>query len=238
MKCKSYVFILICLFFLSSVFAEEKITRTDITNISIETWIADNDSMCKVYFKTENMEGDSYFERTINSSDNNITDKEFIIRKVENLDCNLTSESMLMNYFNECETDNGNKSCRDAYTNCEVDKRVFQNISEVYGASYNNYVSCLDNKNYLEREFSNCSSTVASETEKRQNAETSRIWAFIGGIAIMFIIYNVKSKFGGRTREERELGRYGKTGGVYDYVKDLLNKGPRQEEKKEPLRTG
>lgn len=217
-----YFLILIFLVILSSnalALTEDKILRTDITNITVKTWFGNNESICSVYFKTENMEGDDYYEKTINSSKKNITEDTFIVRVVKSFSCNLTSEKMMIDFFNECETDVGNKSCKEAYLNCNSNINYYKNLSFYYPE----YVSCLQYKSIADWNSYNCTQSLVLTSKERDDAKSQQIMYAIVPSAIILLLWGAKSRFG-RTREDRQMGTKMTVSDGTKYLKDLLNR--------------
>lgn len=222
---KIILFFLIFLF-LSSAYAEaeEQIVKTNITDISINTWFQDNESFYRIYFNTENKDGNSYFEKT---GQGNLSGERFEISIIRTIETNITPTNILLDHLTNC---NG-QSCRDAFLTCDAERGNLLNLSGIE----QKYVDCSEARNLITTNYREAyqslvdlnntyNATVTTLEQQKNNAEAGKLWwALIAGILVA-VYYEYKKRFG-RSRQEKQMGITSTINELQKKASDLLNKG-------------
>jgi len=235
---KKYYLLLLLFLVPLIVNAEEKIIKTELVDFSIETWIDENnESHYKLYFNSENLEGNSFFQET---GTGNLTNKTYEIRFIRNIECNLTSESLMLDYFKECGDEKSPLPCKDAYLNCKSDLNTISNMSSCCSS----LDSCYNTKTYWETEarltlndFMNFNETmnitISNLTSQKNKAETTRVWVGLIALAIGYIISNLGKN--PKSKTEKETGY---SAVINNIKKKFFPGGETQERSKGELRVG
>ena len=185
---RKYYLLLLVLLLIPLVNADTQIVKTSI-NVTANSWYdsSANQSRMNITVRTESAEEPRNYETT---NVNSVSDSNFVIRVIRDMNCNQTDINKLVNqtmyYFTECD----GQACKDGYQSCQS---INTQLSTVKKDCESDLVGCKANKTVCDSDLiakNNDFNILSKDNDKLQSDADKRwIYGVVGALIGACVIY-------------------------------------------------